>query len=95
MSTQTAQRIEHCLQKYLPETKDGRAALTPETDLISGLGLSSDQGVELVLDLCDAFEFDFPKAFNPLVHPSGRRAMKWGELITTVESMIEGQEGGR
>jgi hypothetical protein len=81
-------KVTACLRKFLAST--GRAKLTFDgrTDLIRDLGLTSDEGVDFVLDLCDSFEFEFPSDFNPFVHDDGRRGRRLDEMVGVVERLL-------
>jgi hypothetical protein len=59
------------------------------------LGLSSDEGVDFVLDLCEEFKFDFPKDFNPFVHGSGCRGRKLGEMVNAALSFVQIREAAK
>jgi hypothetical protein len=76
------------LRNFLEST--GRRGVTFDdgTHLLRDLGLSSDEGVDFVLDLCDALEFDFPKDFNPFVRPDGRGGRRVGEMIDAIEVLL-------
>ncbi len=86
------QRVERCVQKFALSAGHDAAKLDDQTDLASGLGLSSDEGLDLVLDLCEEFEFNFPQDFNPVVHDTGRRGRRLGELVRKVEVMLDDKE---
>ncbi len=86
------QRVERCVRKFATSTGHDAAKLDDQTDLARGLGLSSDEGLDLVLDLCEAFDFDFPRDFNPVVHETGKRGRRLGELINKVEQLLSGKE---
>ena len=93
MNDSIRQRVERCVRKFAASTGHNAARLSDQTDLArGGLGLSSDEGIDLVLDLCEAFDFDFPRDFNPVVHETGKRGRRLGELITKVEQMLSGKE---
>ena len=66
--------------------------LDDETDLIKGTGATSDEGVDFAIDLSDVLGVDVPNSFNPFVHPSGRRAMKLGELIEHANRFVRGEK---
>lgn len=95
MSRTTDERVRTCLSKFIEACGAEAPALAPDTDLLKDLGLSSDQGVEFVLDLCEEFDFDFPKDFNPLVHVSGKRGRKFRELIADIDTMTLNSEEKR
>lgn len=65
-----------------------------ETDLVRSTGASSDEGIDFALDLADVLGVEVPDDFNPFVHPSGKRGMKFGELIEHAERFIAEREGG-
>jgi acyl carrier protein len=62
------------------------------TDLIKDAGLTSLQGLEFVLDLCDEFHFDFPADFNPFVDDERRRGQTFDGLVKSIELHL-GREG--
>lgn len=88
MSQSIEDRVHACLTRFVQGCGVAVPVLKPNTDLHGGLGLTSDQGVEFVLDLCEEFSFDFPKEFNPVVHDSGKRGRKVQELVAEVERML-------
>jgi acyl carrier protein len=63
------------------------------TDLIKDVGLTSLQGLEFVLDLCDEFNFDFPADFNPFVDDERRRGQTFDGLVKAIEQHLA-SEGG-
>ncbi|MFN0132736.1 MAG: hypothetical protein ACKVW3_09445 [Phycisphaerales bacterium] len=86
------QRVERRVEKFASSARHESVKLDEQTDLARGLGLSSDEGLDLVLDLCEEFDFDFPRDFNPVVHDTGRRGRRLGELVHSVEQMLSGKE---
>ena len=86
------QRVERCVRKFASGSGHDAANLDDQTDLARGLGMSSDEGLDLVLDLCEEFHFDFPRDFNPVVHDTGKRGRRLGELVHRVEGMLSGKE---
>lgn len=86
------QRVERCVRKFALATGHDVAPLNERTDLARGLGLSSDEGLDLVLDLCDEFEFDFPRKFNPVVDDTGRRGRRLGELVSRIQELLRAAE---
>ena len=82
------ERIHMVLSVFLKSTGRSDVELDDNTNLIGDLGMASDEGVDLVLDLCEEFEFDFPHDFNPVVHPSGRRGRRLKELVDAVGLML-------
>lgn len=86
------QRVERCMRKFASSSGHDATKLDDQTDLARGLGLSSDEGLDLVLDLCEEFNFNFPRDFNPVVHETGNRGRRLGELVHKVEGMLSGME---
>lgn len=91
-SQSVRERVERCVRNFAFSTGHSAAALDDQTDLARGLGLSSDEGLDLVLDLCEEFNFDFARDFNPVVHDTGRRGRRLGELVRLVEQMVRDKE---
>jgi acyl carrier protein len=89
------QKVSDCLRKFLKSAGHEVPPLSDKTDLHLDLGLTSDEGLDLVLDLCELFEVNFPEDFNPVVHESGRRGMRLGELVHRVAEFLQSQESAR
>lgn len=68
--------------------------INDDTDLIRGTGASSDEGVDFALDLVDALGVDVPDDFNPFVHPTGKRGMRFQELVKHAEHFVAVGTGG-
>ena len=85
-------RVRERLRRFLHSSDRATEKLTDQTNLFTTLGLSSDEGLDLVLDLCDEFQFDFPGSFNPVVHPDGKRGNSVGELIAEVRRLLPARE---
>ena len=77
--------VTSCLIEFLDSTNRPTGGFDENTNLIKGLGLKSDEGLDFVLDLCQKLNVDFPHDYNPFVHGSGRRGAKVGEMIRQVE----------
>jgi len=84
--------VVECLRRFLKSTGRPAIELSDRTRLIADLGLSSDEGVDFVLDLCDAFKFDFPTDFNPFVDQTGRRGLQLREMVNAVLSFVPAKE---
>lgn len=69
--------------------------INDDTDLIQDIRASSDEGVDFVLDLVDVLGVDVPDDFNPFVHPSGKRGMKFRELIKHAEHFVAASNSNR
>lgn len=76
------------LHRFLRSQGKNVPDITDDTDLITDLGCSSEDGVDFVLDLCDEYEFEFPDSFNPFVHDSGKRPRKFGELARCISEYV-------
>jgi hypothetical protein len=61
---------------------------TDATDLIRATGATSDEGVDFAIDLSDAIGVEVPHSFNPFVHESGQRGMRFGELVQRAEGFV-------
>ncbi|MGC1272629.1 MAG: hypothetical protein WBC44_02890 [Planctomycetaceae bacterium] len=77
-----------CLKRFLESTGRQAAELHPGAHLMQDLGLSSDEGVDLVLDLCEALHCELPHDFNPCVHESEQRDRQISELVERVEHLV-------
>ena len=80
--TSVRSTVRRCLRAFLDSTGRASEEFGDKTNLIRGLGLSSDEGVDFVLDLCEALHVDLPQDFNPFIHESGRRGLSVSEMIT-------------
>jgi acyl carrier protein len=78
-------RIRRQLRNFLSKSDVRDVEIRPTTDLIKDAGLTSLQGVEFVLDLCEEFNFDFPSVFNPFVDDKRRRGQTFDGLVKAVE----------
>ncbi len=58
----------------------GKAQISP--------AVSSDEGVDFVLGLCEALHVELPEDFNPFVHESGRRGLRVSEMMSRVENFV-------
>lgn len=66
--------------------------ISETTNLHSDLGLSSDEGLDFVLELCDEFDVEFPPDYNPVVHRDRRRGNNVAELAADVQRMLKAAE---
>lgn len=85
-------RIGRRLNEFL--AKDGRRdeQITNDTNMIQNLGLTSLQGLEFVLDLCEEFNVDLPGDFNPFVNDAERRGCTFEEMIEAVRTYLPSEE---
>lgn len=84
-STTIRSTAERCLRQFLDSTGRTDKEFRDDTSLINGLGLSSDEGVDFVLDICEALRVELPADFNPFVHESGERSLNVSEMLDRIE----------
>jgi acyl carrier protein len=90
---EVSQRLTKTLSTYL--TAMGQPLKTPlasSTKLMQDAGLSSDDGVMLVLDICQEFGISLPDDFSATVHDDGRRDRTFGELTALVGAFVNSKE---
>ena len=80
-----ADRLRRQLGGFLQKSGIRDLEIRPNMDLIKDAGLTSLQGLEFVLDMCDEFQFDFPADFNPFVNDERRRGQTFSGLVTAIE----------
>lgn len=85
-------RIGRRLNDFLAKDGGGNQQFSGDTDLIRNFGLTSLQGLEFVLDLCDEFNVDLPDEFNPFVNDAEKRGRTFEELVDAVASYLPSEE---
>lgn len=80
--------VESCLRAFLDSTGRNHVEFRINSHLINDLGFSSDEGVDFVLDLCEALGHNLPLDFNPFIHESGNRGCRMSEMIQRVERLV-------
>ena len=80
--------VRRCLRQFLDSTGRAGDRFGDDTNLVRGLGLSSDEGIDFVLDLCDVLRVELPDDFNPFIHESRRRGLRVSEMIHRVEKFV-------
>lgn len=80
--------VRSCLRDFLDSTGRTNVEFRENSHLIRDLGLSSDEGVDFVLDLCNALRVELPQDFNPFIHESGDRGRRVSEMIERVEHLV-------
>jgi hypothetical protein len=83
--TPVSETVKSTLLRFFNSLGRHISNITDDTDLMRGTGASSDEGVDFAIDLADALGADVPNDFNPFVHPSGKRAMTFRELVKHAE----------
>ena len=91
------ERVRRQLGSFLLKSDIRDVEILATTDLIKDAGLTSLQGLEFVLDLCDEFDFDFPADFNPFVDDERRRGQTFDGLVKAIERHLasEGASNGK
>jgi acyl carrier protein len=79
------ERIRRQLGSFLLKSDIQGAEVRANTDLIKETGLTSLQGLEFVLELCDEFDFDFPTDFNPFVDDERCQGQTFRGLVKKIE----------
>ena len=90
--TPIASLVERSLRDFMTGMGRDVPELTADTDLIRATGATSDEGVDFAIDLSDAVGTDLPADFNPFVHESGERGMRFGELVARVTTFLSGRK---
>lgn len=83
---------EKALGDFLVQTGRVDHTFSSDTHLLNDLGLCSDEGVDFVLDLCNAFQFEFPMEFNPFVDASGTSGLTFGQMVDAIDSFLPTSE---
>jgi hypothetical protein len=89
-----ADTVKKSLVDFFRSSGRNIAEINDDTDLIRNTGASSDEGVDFALDLADVLGAEVPDDFNPFVHPSGKRGMKFRELVEHAERFVAARKGG-
>ncbi len=90
-----AERVKKVLVDFFQSLGRDIGEINDDTDLIENTGASSDEGVDFAIDLSVALAANVPNDFNPFVHTSGTRGMKFRELVEHAECFIAKQNGIR
>lgn len=85
------ERVWRQFERFLVKSDIQDVELCATMDLIKDAGLTSLQGLEFVLDLCDEFDFNFPAEFNPFVDDERRRGQTFHGLVKAVERHLAGE----
>ena len=91
-NAEISRRIKTVIKSYLSAANQDCPELGPTSKLVRDTGLSSDDGVNLVLDLCSEFEIVLPEDFNAIVHDDGKRDRTLAELVTYVQGCVKMEE---
>jgi len=87
-----SRRIKAVIKSYLSAANQECPDLGPSTKLVRDTALSSDDGVNLVLDLCTEFAIMLPEDFNAIVHDDGKRDRTLAELVTYIQGCVNLEE---
>jgi len=74
------ERVKKSLEQFFETLGREIPTINDDTDLIRDLSATSDEGVDFAIDLCETLGGHVPNHFNPFVHESGRRGMRFREL---------------
>ena len=84
-------QVRECVLQSLREILGNRP--TPEiddqTDPMLGLGLDSEDGVDLACTLSDKLNYEILDKINPLVDDAKNRPRRVGEITDLVHALIE------
>ena len=81
--------VEQVLRDFFTTKGQKLVPISSDLNMIADLGLKSDEGIDLALDLEDCFNIEISHELNPIVHKDGHRGVTFGELVTTIEGLIE------
>lgn len=88
-------RVSAVIERYISASGYECPRLRPSTKLMRDAGLSSDDGVNVVLDLCTEFAISLPVDFNATVHDNGKRDRTFNELVVCIKTFINEKEQTR
>jgi hypothetical protein len=89
-----AEKVKKALVDFFKSLGRDIDEINDDTDLIRNTGANSDEGIDFAIDLSEVLGSDVPKEFNPFVHTSGKRGMKFQELVEHAERFTAAQKGG-
>jgi hypothetical protein len=87
-SIEISEAVKTALVEFFKSLHREIPEINSNTDLISDTGSCSDEGVDFAIDLSDVLDADVPNDFNPFVHESGRRGMKFSELVGHAQKFV-------
>jgi acyl carrier protein len=76
---QVRECVIESVRELLEKTHMGK--IDEQTDPIIGLGLDSEDGVDLACALSQKLNYDIPDKVNPLVDDEKRRPRRIGEIV--------------
>lgn len=82
--TKTIDRVKTVIRSFLEMNDRECPKLGSDTKLHQQAGLSSDEGVCIVLELSGEFGVEIPDDFNAVVHESGQRSRTVAELADCI-----------
>ncbi|MEM1010633.1 MAG: hypothetical protein AAGI46_00265 [Planctomycetota bacterium] len=85
---EVSSRLKSCICDFMEMSGHPVPDLDDDVDLLHTTEASSDEGVDLALEISEALGSDVPHDFNPLVHPNGKRGMKFGELVRFAQKWV-------
>ena len=97
-SVDVAETVKVAIVRFFKSTGRDVPEINADTDLVKDTGASSDEGIDFAIDLSDALGVEVPHEFNPFVHESGERGMRFRELVERAKEFVshakESRHGG-
>ena len=86
---ETVERVRGVILRFLESNERECPPLGNDCELHQQAGLSSDEGVCIVLELSAEFGVTIPNDFNAVVHQSGQRSRTLDELADCIIAFAE------
>lgn len=87
--SRTIDRVKSVIRGFLEMNDRECPILSDDTKLHQQAGLSSDEGVCIVLELSSEFGVEIPDDFNAVVHENGQRSRTVAELAVYITGCKE------
>jgi acyl carrier protein len=85
----TEARVASTIEKFVSSLGRDCPTLSDDSDLHRHLGLSSDEGVLLVIEIGEEFNVELPEDFNAVIDDSGKRGRSFQQLVDKVGSFLK------
>ena len=90
MAKRTIQdRVEQCISRMAVSLGRECPEVHTNSRMNRDLAFSSDEGVLIVLDLCEEFQIELPLDFNAVAHEDGKRDRTFSEVVTYVTGFVK------
>jgi hypothetical protein len=83
-----SEAVKGALIQFFRSTDRKIPEINRDTDLMKGFGATSDEGVDFAIDLSEVLGVKVPDNFNPFVHDSGKRGMRFEELVERAKKFV-------